>query len=273
MSKFDKAVFRYDITEFSMFAHLTEARLKQSAVNQESVKGLIEKFDRFRIIIEGVVAKVGEIKGSHMLSDQGKAESCFTLVQSTLKDLEAARSLKYDDWVGSLMRQTDPASKTAEQMVHDAFGMSRVMDELKAQEIRASVADMNPLALAIKYKDKARLGDRRFIFAINEAPVDPLARPRFKRKAIGCCGNRCSLKAPPNCATCGSSLMPSMQSTARLDRWSCGSPMAGPWKIRWQKWRLGHDPLRTCRRPDPTVGDSGGALRPSAEGCRRGRSL
>lgn len=174
MSKFDKAVFMYDTTEFSMFAHLTEARLKQSAVNPEAVKGLLEKFDNFRVIVEGVVAKVGEIKGSHMLSDQGKAESCVTLVRSSLKDLETARSTNYDDWVGSLVRQTDPARKTAEQHVDDAFGMRRVVDELKAQEIRATVADMDPMALAIKYKEKARLGDRRFIFAINEAPVDPL---------------------------------------------------------------------------------------------------
>jgi hypothetical protein len=160
--------------QFSMVAHLTESRLKQSGVSPDMVDGLLKHFTKFRAIIEGFDAKRLQILESHTLNERGKLEALGALVRTTIQELDAARPINYDELIGTLMRTTDFTAKSLEVRIDDALGLNRVVDLLIAQEIRASLADLDPLELALKYKDKAQAGDRVFVMAIDSAPVDPL---------------------------------------------------------------------------------------------------
>jgi PIN domain nuclease of toxin-antitoxin system len=160
--------------EFSIFTQLTEARVKQSGVSPDMVSGLLSHFTRFRSIIESFDAKRTPIFASHTLNDRGKLEALGALVRSTIQELDAARPKTYDELIGSLMRQTDFTTKSIETKIDDALGLNRVVDLLTAQEIRASLADLDPIELTLKYKEKAAQGNRVFVMAIDSAPIDPL---------------------------------------------------------------------------------------------------
>lgn len=168
--------------QFSIFMQLTESRVKQSGVSPDMITGLLGHFSRFRSIIETFDAKRTPIFASHTLNERGKLEALGALVRSTIQELDAARPKNYDELIGSLMRQTDFRAKSVETKIDDALGLNRVVDLLTAQEIRASLADLDPIELALKYKEKAAEGHRVFVMAVDSAPIEPLVSKEVREE-------------------------------------------------------------------------------------------
>ncbi|MEQ1792738.1 MAG: hypothetical protein ABL970_00990 [Nitrospira sp.] len=182
VTTFDKVNLSGATTELNIHKHLIETRLRQSEAAPEAVNGVIAKNDILQNIVDKFMEAVLKLRGDHFLTNEGKADRLFNLVKATIGDLDKARSPYLDERVGSLMRKTDPARKTAEQAVDDAFGIKAMVDEMKLQEIRGRVLDMDPLELMLLYKEKAMAGDRRFIFAVDEEPINPLVSPEVQEE-------------------------------------------------------------------------------------------